>query len=105
MVLYEITASVDDAIADKFYNYLASEHVSDLLETGLFEKAILGRRENEIKVVYYAQSRASLDEYFRSHAEGLRGKVLERFPDGVSIARAEWEDVHILTPPVRNGTL
>ncbi len=98
MVLYEIMAVVDAAFADDFYEYLAAKHIGDLLATGLFERATLGRRGNEFRVIYYARSRVSLDEYFRDHAERLRAEVTLHFPSGVNVTRAEWEDVRILTP-------
>lgn len=94
MITYEVTATVRADLADRFAQFMRDEHIPDLLATGAFVGASLGRSgETRFRIRYEARSRQALDAYLRDHAPRLRAHVLERFPAGIELSREEWDVV------------
>jgi hypothetical protein len=100
MIRYEVRARVPASLADVYARYLVEEHVPDLLGTGCFVEAEFATEPGEpgepgaavrFRSAYLAPDRAHLERYFREHAPRLRTHALERFPDGLSFEREEWE--------------
>ena len=91
MIVYEVTAIVEDGITEAFRNFMASQHISDLMATGCFESATLARSDNTFQMRYMAADRQTLDRYFAEHADRLRADVAERFPTGIQFSRQIWE--------------
>lgn len=92
MVTYELTATVRPDLADEYERYLRGRHIPELLDTGCFAGASLSRSApGRFRIRYEAHDRAALDRYLAGHAPRLRAHALERFPDGVELAREEWD--------------
>lgn len=91
MILYEVTAEVDDAIFDAFERYMVEHHVPDLLATGCFTGARVCRDSgNQLRMSYEAPDEASLQRYLSEFSQALREDVLGRFPSGVTLNRSKW---------------
>ena len=95
-VTYEITAKVDQALADKFERYMRQTHIPDLLKTGHFDGASISKSQPGVyRVRYEAHDRESLNRYLADDAPRLRSDFNEHFPTRVDVARAEWEVLEI----------
>src|SRR6267142_131693 len=91
MVTYEITATVRADLVDAYERFMRERHIPDVLATGHFAAASLGRsRPGRYRIRYEAKSREALDRYIAEDAPRLRALHSE-FPDGVEVAREEWE--------------
>ena len=93
MIVYEVVAVADAALAEEFQQYMASTHVPDVLATGCFLSATIGRSGNSFQFRYELADRATLDGYFRDHADALRADVLEHFPSGIEFSRQIWDNI------------
>jgi len=94
MPTYEITATVEPALAAEYERYLRAEHVPDLLATGFFRSAVVERAApDRVHVRYDAIDGTALDRYLADHAPRLRAHAAERFPRGVTLTRERWETV------------
>jgi hypothetical protein len=92
MISYEVTTTARADIAEAYAHYLRSEHIPDLLATGCFVGARLGRAgAARFRTWYDAPDLAALDRYFAEHAGRLRAHVKARFPDGLELERESWE--------------
>lgn len=90
-VTYEITAIVRPDLRDAYEEYMLGRHIPDLLETGAFAAASIGRSTpGRYRVRYEAFSREALDGYLATHAAGLREHFAATFPEGIEVAREEW---------------
>lgn len=88
MIIYNVTVKPDPAIAAEWLSWLRDEHVSDVLETGCFAKAvILEIMDGEpsegptFAIQYYADSRASVDRYLNDFAPEMRSRGTLRWGD------------------------
>ena len=91
-VTYEITATVSEELRQAYETYLIDRHIPDLMATGAFAEATIGRSSSgRYRIRYEAFSRGSLNEYLRAHAANLRADHLDSFPNGVELSRDEWE--------------
>jgi hypothetical protein len=101
MIVYEITATVRPDLRDKYEEYMRETHIADLLATGDFVSASVGRSDNgTFQIRYVAKTRKNLDRYLETHAEGVRKDAAEHFPEGVEITRKEWEILTTFGPNV-----
>ncbi len=92
MVTYEITATVRGDLVSAYERFMRERHIPDLLATGHFAAASLGRsRPGRYRIRYEATSREALDRYIAEDAPRLRAHLQSEFPDGVEVAREEWE--------------
>lgn len=89
-VIYEVTATVRaDLVAD--YEAWLPAHVAELLATGCFVSAVIGRSTpGRYRIRYEAPDHAALDRYLTEHAPRLRASGLARFPDGLELTREVW---------------
>jgi hypothetical protein len=94
MVTYEITATVRADLVSVYELFMRERHIPDLLATGHFEAASLGRSgPGRYRIRYEARTRESLDRYLAEDAPRLRAHLQSEFPDGIEVAREEWEIV------------
>ena len=94
MPTYEITATVEPALAAEYERFLRAEHVPDLLATGCFRSAAVERAApDRLRIRYDAIDQVALDRYLAEHAPRLRARAAERFPQGVTLSRETWEPV------------
>lgn len=92
MINYEVTATVNDELRERFERFMIDRHIQDLMATGCFVSASLSLAvAGRYRARYVATSRESLDLYMREHAARLRAHVMETFPEGIAFEREEWE--------------
>ncbi len=88
MIIYEITAAVQDNLVEKFENYMSGTHIQDVIDSGYFESAEFARiLPGSYRIRYILNSRKDLEKYIESDADALRADFLKNFPDGVNIVR------------------
>lgn len=96
MIIYEITAIVRADLIEEYEKYMLEQHIPDLLATGFFGGARIGRSgENRYRIQYEARDQKALDEYLERHAARLRADFLAHFPEGVELARENWEVLRV----------
>jgi hypothetical protein len=92
MIIYEITAIVEQHLIDDYEKYMREQHIPDLLATGYFAAAFLTTAESgRYRVQYHARDRNALDSYLSKEAERLREDFLTHFPEGITVTRENWE--------------
>ncbi len=85
MILYNVTSSIEPAVADEWLNYMRSSHMPEVMETGFFIKSQLCRLLNEendgvtYAAQYYCLSLEQLDEYQTLCAPALRADLDAHF--------------------------
>lgn len=68
-------------VADKWLEWLADEHIADVLKAGAVSAEIFQLDGGSIyEIRYRFESRAHFDDYERNHAPDLRAAGLARFP-------------------------
>ncbi len=88
MIIYEITAKVQDELIEKFERFMKETHIPDLLRTGKFESGdIIDVSPGRYQIRYFAKSRKLLDLYLQGDAEELRKDFIKHFPTGVELSR------------------
>jgi len=100
MIIYNVTLSVDPAIADEWVIWMKQEHIPDLINTSLFTDAKLCHlldQDESTGITYVAQyfcgSVDDYKQYIERHADGMRKKVLERYGDKVIAFRTLMETI------------
>lgn len=85
MVVYNVTVSIDPAIAAEWIDWMRSEHIPEIMSTGLFKDSRLCRVHAEEEggmtyaITYLAFSQEHLDEYQAKHAPLHEAKHNERY--------------------------
>ncbi len=93
-ILYEVLATVRDEIRASWELYMQTEHIPEVIEAGDFRGAVLERAEGgHYRIGYYAADRGALKRYLEDAAPAMRAASQKRFPDGVTLERAQWEVV------------
>ena len=99
MLIYEVTATVDSHLADKYEKYMADTHIPDLLATGHFAAAFFAKNGSQYKMGYHAHSQKALDAYFANDAERLRAEIKDHFPTGIEFSRQVFEIIKLFPSP------
>lgn len=90
-VTYEVTATVNLDLADRYEQYMTRYHIPDLLATGCFDGATFSRSgPGRYRIRYEAPNQETLDTYLQNHSVGLRAKVDREFGEAVSVSREVW---------------
>lgn len=86
MVIYNVTIKVDNEVADAWVEWMKSEHMSDLLGTGLFTDCRLCRLLDQddtdgrtYAAQYYCNSINEYNTYIAEYAETMREQGNRRF--------------------------
>ena len=85
MILYNVTSSIEPAVADEWLDYMRTTHMPEVMETGFFLKSQLCRLLNEEEggityaAQYYCLSVEQLDEYQLLCAPALRTDMEKHF--------------------------
>ena len=85
MILYNVTSSIEPAVADAWLDYMRTTHMPEVMETGFFLKSQLCRLLNEEEggityaAQYYCLSVEQLEEYQRLCAPTLRADMEKHF--------------------------
>ncbi|WP_130733265.1 DUF4286 family protein [Flavobacterium sp. J27] len=98
MIIYNVTVNIDESVHDKWLQWMKNKHIDDVLSTGLFISArmvkVLVEEEmggTTYSVQYFTDSRAKLEEYYKSHAPRLRQEGYALFADKMLAFRTELE--------------
>lgn len=86
MIIYNVTVKVERAVAKDWLTWMKSEHIADLMKTGLFVDyrlcRILEQDETEgitYAVQYFCDNMEHYNTYINEHAQKMRDKGFERF--------------------------
>lgn len=91
MIVYEVTATIDADLADKFERYMREKHIADVLDTGAFVRASFETSEKgRYRTRYIAETHDALDNYLSEFAPLLRDDVSANFPTGTQFSREYW---------------
>ena len=87
MIVYEITAEVNDELIEPLERYMLEIHIPDVVAAGAFVSAQMVRFDNIYRITYLIADRPSLDEYMSGPAVKLRSDFAETFPVDVAVTR------------------
>lgn len=86
MVIYNVTVKVDNEVADAWVRWMKTEHMADLMNTGLFVDCRLCRllEQDEAEGItytaqYFLESIGQYNKYIDNHAEKMREKGFKLF--------------------------
>lgn len=86
MIIYNVTVKVDHTIADEWVNWMKTEHIPDLMKTGLFVDyrlcRLLEQDETEGRTYtaqYFCDSLEHYHNYIEEHAPKMREKGMKKF--------------------------
>jgi hypothetical protein len=91
MITYEITASVQAEVAERYEAYMRERHIKDVLATGYFESAAFTQSgPGRYRVRYEAYDQEALERYLAECAAELRQHFIDHLPEGVELSRENW---------------
>ncbi len=86
MLLYNVTVGIDKGVEREWLQWMKTEHMLDVLNTGMFKQAkiykILHESEEETvsySVQYFAETINHVQRYLEEFAPALRAEVDKRF--------------------------
>ena len=86
MIIYNVTVKVNVDAADDWATWMTTEHIADVVNTGLFTGSRICRllEQDELEgvtyvVQYYCDSMALYNTYIDKYAEGMRNKAFAAF--------------------------
>ena len=86
MIIYNVTIKVENTIADAWVDWMKTEHMADLMNTGLFVDCRLCRllEQDEIEGVtyaaqYFCEGMEQYNNYIDNFAPGMREKAFKLF--------------------------
>lgn len=86
MILYNITVSVENSVAEEWLTWMTEIHIPEVMATGYFLRNQICRLLNEVEngattyaVQYNCRSLEDLEEYQRDHAPELQAKHTKRY--------------------------
>lgn len=98
MIIYNVTINIDDSVHDDWLNWMKNEHIPEMLATKKFLTAKMCKVmiEEEMggstySVQYQTDSKATLNSYYAEHANQMRSKGNQRFPNKFVAFRTELE--------------
>jgi hypothetical protein len=100
MFIYNVTTNIEEKVHDKWVEWMKTEHIPSMLETGKFVSATMSRVDVvesmggiTYSVQYKIEDKATLERYFEEDAEHLRAQTKPFEGQFVSF-RTEMEIVH-----------
>ena len=86
MIIYNVTIKVDNDVADAWVKWMKTEHMADLMNTGLFVDSrlcrLLEQDEGEgitYTAQYFMENIDSYNEYIDNHSQIMREKGFKHF--------------------------
>ena len=85
MILYNVTVSIDPAIADEWLEWMRQKHIPDVMATGCFLESRISRVHGEEEggityaVSYVAPHQSAMDTYQKDFAPGLQAEHTEKY--------------------------
>jgi len=81
MYIYNVTINIDEDIHDKWLQWMQTEHIPAMLDTGKFSKALMTRVRVEeemggitYSIQYRTDSWETLQKYYKENAPSLRAQ-------------------------------
>ncbi|MCH9660995.1 MAG: DUF4286 family protein [Bacteroidetes bacterium] len=81
MYIYNVTINIEESVHQTWLEWMKSEHIPAMLDTGKFSKALMTRVQIEeemggvtYSVQYRTDSKATLEKYYAEDAENLRAQ-------------------------------
>lgn len=100
MIIYQVEVSVPSELAEDWVEYMTSNHINEVVQTGLFITANLNRVLEPVvdgvtvfRVRYVCRSLQDLATYRLEHAPALIADHTLRFGDTVQATRTVSEDI------------
>jgi len=95
VIAYEVTVEVEEALVERFMQFMQTHHIPRILATGCFSHAEFNRAtETRFRQRYLAGSLGELERYLERHAPALRAEYAKEFPEGTSLTREIWEELN-----------
>lgn len=85
MILYNVTVSIDPAIAEDWLDWMRKNHIPDVMATGCFLESRISRVHGEEEggetyaITYLAPTQDKMDEYREIHAPLLQKDHADRY--------------------------
>lgn len=86
MIVYNVTVNVEFSIIQEWLNWLKTEHIPDIINTGCFTHATIFRLlevdETEgptYAIQYFAESKSLYNSYIQNHAKEMRKKGTDKW--------------------------
>ena len=101
MILYNVTINVEQAVEEEWLRWMRTEHMLDVLNTGMFTTAkifrLLGVEQSEgtatYAVQYFAETMHHYERYQQSFAAGLQQEAQQQFGNKTVSFRTLMEEV------------
>lgn len=81
MYIYNVTINIENSVHDKWLEWMKTQHIPAMLDTGKFTKALMTKVQIEeemggttYSVQYHTDSKATLEKYYTEDAESLRAQ-------------------------------
>ncbi len=88
MFIYNVTIKIDWSIHDVWVQWMANEHIPEMIKTGCFTDAQLVRLLDidekdgpTYATQYYAQSKADYNRYIEMHSSIMRQRSFDKWGD------------------------
>lgn len=91
MLTYQVKITVDKAIEAEWLLWMKTEHVPDVIATGLIKSFQIMKPEESDGVYlfhYHFSNDSDYEEYQKNHAPALKAHVANKFPHGFEAERA-----------------
>lgn len=103
MIIYNMTVNIENSVHSEWRKWI-NDHISKVLETGLFLKAVFSKVLTEdtentttYSVQYYAHSKSALETYQTQYAQELQSEGVKRFGDKMLSFRTALEFIDEFT--------
>lgn len=89
MIIYNVTIKTDPSITESWLDWMKSEHLAEMMGTGLFQKHVMSRLLEDdadgdtFVVQYFCDNYERYLEYLERYAPQMRAKGIEKFGDKV----------------------
>lgn len=97
MIVYNVTILISKKRNDEFVQWMKTVHIKEVLETGIFKKAVFCQllspieddESNTYATQYYCDSMEKLKEYYEKYAPKLRADGQNKFGEEMIGFRTE----------------
>lgn len=96
MFIYTVKLKIKYALKEEFAQYLYKEHLPEVVATGCFISSSLEidtTNNGEMIARYACNSQEIFDEYIEKHANLMRKKVIEKYPDAILNAERNFSKI------------
>jgi hypothetical protein len=100
MIIYNVTIKVETEVADAWVSWMKTEHMQELLDTGIFSQSRLCRllEQDEVEGVtysaqYFCNTIADYNKYIDDHSTQMRDKAFKKFGGKFIAFRSVMEEI------------